>query len=120
MNIPKASAAVLTAFVFVLSLRVAPVTAQPWSGSGDAIDPYQIWDANDNVLEQKYLELGEKITLGNYNYKFKSLRQWASFKVVDDPGYPLVCFSLWLGLIALIMRYTKEIKSCFKESNDIE
>lgn len=80
----------------------------------------QTWDPNDNIIEEKYMELGGKVILGDYNYQFISLRQWASFKVVDDPGYPFVCFSLWLGLIALIMRYLKEIKSLLKRSNDVE
>ncbi len=80
----------------------------------------QTWDTNDNLIEQKYMELGGKVILDDHNYQFVGHRQWASFKVVDDPGYPLVCFSLWLGLIALIMRYTQEIKSCFKGPKDLE
>jgi hypothetical protein len=79
----------------------------------------QTWDPNDNIIEEKYMELGGKVILGDYNYQFIGHRQWASFKVVDDPGYPLVCFSLWLGLIALIMRYLQEIKSLLSGSNDI-
>lgn len=80
----------------------------------------QVWDPNDNIIEEKYMELGGKVVLGDYNYQFVNHRQWASFKVVDDPGYPLVCFSLWLGLTALIMRYLREIKSCFTVSKSVE
>lgn len=56
------------------------------------------------------LALGQKATLDGYEFEFAELRQWASFRISKDPGYPVVWTALWLGMIALLMRYLPELR----------
>jgi cytochrome c biogenesis protein ResB len=72
-------------------------------------------DEKGNVTERKYLTQGERISLGDHGFQFKDLRQWSSFRVSRDPGYPLVWFSLWVGVGALFLRYIPDLRKWFSE-----
>lgn len=54
-----------------------------------------------------------EIEVGDYLFSLTGLRQWASFRVVEDPGYDIILIALWLGLIGTILRYIPDIKEWF-------
>lgn len=80
---------------------------------GDAPDRpmllLEIQDESGTTTRTAELELGKRTVLGRYTFAFTDLRRWSSFRVGNDPGYPLVCVALWVGLAALIMRYLPEL-----------
>ncbi len=75
----------------------------------------EIQDESGKVVRSAELELGERIVLGRHTFAFTDLRRWASFRVGHDPGYPLVCVALWIGLAALIMRYLPDLRTWLYE-----
>ncbi len=66
------------------------------------------------VLSLIEVPLGEKKTLGEYDFTFKDLRRWASFRIVEDRGYLFVCISLWSGVASLFLRYIPDMLKWFK------
>lgn len=86
--------------------------------TGDAPDNpvllVQFEDNNGNVVSSGILPFKSSLRLENYVFVFAQLRRWASFRVMDDPGYPVIWFSLWLAVIALVMRYAAELKGWFR------
>jgi hypothetical protein len=64
---------------------------------------------SEEIVSKKYLHLKGEIALGQYSLGFTDLRHWSSFRVVEDPGYFVVCVSLWLGTGALLLRYIPDI-----------
>ena len=74
-------------------------------------------DENGNVLLKEHLPLGEKVVVDDVTFVFKELKQWASFKVIADPGYPVICAALVLGLLALAIKYIpKSLKGAKKST----
>lgn len=73
----------------------------------------EIRDEVEQVTLQGRVPLGGKINLGAYAFFFADLRRWSALMVVEDPGYQLVCISLWLGLAALVIRYVPDLKKWF-------
>ncbi|MHC4188042.1 MAG: cytochrome c biogenesis protein ResB [Planctomycetota bacterium] len=69
----------------------------------------EVEDKTGQVISQTQLLKGSKIKLGKYSFEFVDLRRWASFRIVHDPGYLVLCLSLWLGLFALILRYSPDL-----------
>jgi hypothetical protein len=69
----------------------------------------EVEDKTGQIISQVQLLKGSKIELGEYVFEFVDLRRWASFRIVEDPGYLIVCLSLWLGFFALILRYSPEL-----------
>ena len=70
-------------------------------------------DESGRVVSQTELPSGQNVTVGDYTLAFADLRRWASFRVVEDPGYLPVCVSLWLGLGALLLRYLPDLRNMF-------
>ncbi|UCG49366.1 MAG: cytochrome c biogenesis protein ResB [Phycisphaerales bacterium] len=62
-----------------------------------------------HVLSRERLPKGGSIDVGRYTLSFTDLRRWASFRIVADPGYPVVLASLWLGVAALLLRYVPDL-----------
>ena len=62
------------------------------------------------------LSLGESTTLDGLHIEFRDLRQWATFQVVNDPGYRIVCIAFITGIAALGLRYFPDITDWIKES----
>jgi hypothetical protein len=71
-------------------------------------------DESGRVVSEKYLHLKGEIVLGEYSLGFTDLRHWSSFRVVEDPGYYVVCVSLWLGTVALLLRYIPDLLRWFR------
>jgi hypothetical protein len=65
---------------------------------------------------KKVVEPGQRVALDGLNIQFGELRYWASFLVVQDPGYPIVCFAFWTATAALILRYAPDILEWIKEA----
>lgn len=76
----------------------------------------EIEDQTGKVVLSKHLPFKGKTGGGDHIFEFIGLRRWASFKVVEDPGYPLVLAAIWLGLIALILRYAPDLRGWFGAS----
>ncbi|MBW8001874.1 MAG: cytochrome c biogenesis protein ResB [Planctomycetes bacterium] len=74
-------------------------------------------DENGNVLSKNYLPLSKKIAIGEVTFEFKELKQWASFKVTADPGYPVICAAFVLGLIALAIKYIPRYSKADKQNS---
>jgi hypothetical protein len=67
-------------------------------------------DESGRVVSRTELPAGERAAVADYTFVFADLRRWASFSVVEDPGYLVVCVSLWLGLGALLLRYIPDLR----------
>lgn len=84
-------------------------------------DPLLRVDLENNEgkpVTRGHIKLGESLRVEDYIIRFSGLRQWSAFRVVEDPGYPLVCFALWLGVGALIIRYLPDLAGWFKTGGD--
>jgi hypothetical protein len=79
----------------------------------------EVEDKTGQVISQVQLLKGSKIELGKYSFEFVDLRRWASFRIVQDPGYFVVSFSLWLGLLALILRYSPDLYKWLRTSSSV-
>ncbi|MHC4881732.1 MAG: cytochrome c biogenesis protein ResB [Planctomycetota bacterium] len=67
-------------------------------------------DSNGAISTTSRLQLGQKTVADGFEFEFAELRQWAAFRVSNDPGYPVVWTSLWLGLVAVLLRYLPELR----------
>lgn len=89
--------------------------------AGDAPDkPMLVFNVEGDfgeVVETHYAELGGQVRIGAHTFGFTDLRQWASFRVGHDPGYLPVCWALWLGLAAMILRYYPDLRAWYGESS---
>jgi cytochrome c biogenesis protein ResB len=74
----------------------------------------ELEDHTGKTVLIKHLPFNEKTEVGDHIFEFIGLRRSASFKVVEDPGYPLVLAAIWLGLLALILRYAPDLRGWFK------
>ena len=72
-------------------------------------------DESGRTIETGHLELGGEAMVGGFSFRFEDLRHWSSFKVVDDPGYPVVCVALCLAIIGLITRYSGDLRDWHRE-----
>jgi hypothetical protein len=70
-------------------------------------------DESGRVVSRTELPAGEKAAVADHTFVFADLRRWASFRVVEDPGYLPVCVSLWLGLGSLLLRYIPDLQRLF-------
>ncbi len=68
------------------------------------------------VVHREYIPMKGSVVLGDYTLTFAGLRRWSSFKVVDDPGYPIVMLALWLGIGAILLRYIPDLRPWFSRS----
>ena len=76
-------------------------------------------ESSDGIQTPKQLiEPGKRVEVDDLNIHFGELRYWASFLVVQDPGYPIVCISFWMAIIALVLRYTPDILDWIKEARN--
>jgi cytochrome c biogenesis protein ResB len=66
----------------------------------------------------KHLPFKGKTGVGDHMFEFIELRRWASFKVVEDPGYPVVWLAVLLGLLALFLRYIPELTRWFSKKDE--
>ena len=74
-------------------------------------------ESSDGIQTPKQVvEPGNRIVLEDLNIQFGELRHWASFLVVQDPGYPIVCVSFWMAITALFLRYAPDILDWIKEA----
>ena len=72
--------------------------------------------SNGIQTPKQVIEPGKRIVLDDLNIQFGELRHWASFLVVQDPGYPIVCVSFWMAITALFLRYAPDILDWIKEA----
>jgi cytochrome c biogenesis protein ResB len=64
---------------------------------------------------KQVVEPGKRAVLDELSIGFGELRHWASFLVVQDPGYPIVCMSFWMAISALFLRYAPDIMEWIEE-----
>ncbi|MDH5720985.1 MAG: cytochrome c biogenesis protein ResB [Spirochaetia bacterium] len=84
------------------------------------VNPIMFVEIEDNKGSRKklgYIKLGEKIKIGSYDLYFMNLRRWNSFTIIDDPGYVLAAWALYIFVIGLMIRYFPDIKSWYKVEN---
>ena len=77
-------------------------------------------DQTGKEVERKYLRLNDKITMGKQTFGFTDLRQWAAFAISEDPAYPIMQFSFWLAVAALLLRYLPDLRIWFSEKPSSE
>jgi len=70
-------------------------------------------DETGKKVSRGEIPLGGSLVLGNYLLGFAELRRWTSFRVMDDPGYPVVWIALWVGIAGFIMRYIPDLRKWF-------
>jgi hypothetical protein len=68
-----------------------------------------------NIIDKQEIALGEAAEIGEHSMSFIGLRRWSSFRVVGDPGYDLVWLSLWIGVLAVLLRYLPDIRIWFSD-----
>jgi cytochrome c biogenesis protein ResB len=101
--LPNAEKAPDGSFVRVNDVLQDPVLQMDWH------------DGEARPSASAYLRIGESSQIAGLSFEFAGLRRWSSFRVVDDPGYPVILVSLWLGLLALLVRYVPETAKWLKE-----
>ena len=69
----------------------------------------EVKDQSGKMISRSELPIHREVTVGEHTLEFKDLRQWASFRVVEDKGYPVVWISLWLGVAGLVLRYLPDL-----------
>ncbi len=69
----------------------------------------EVQDQSGNIISRSELPIDREIPVGEHILEFKDLRQWASFRVVQDKGYTVVWVSLWLGVAGLLLRYLPDL-----------
>ena len=69
----------------------------------------EVSDGSADVAATSYTTVGGRVSLGNHSLEFADLRRWSAFRVSEDPGYLLVIISLWVGVAALVLRYSDEL-----------
>ncbi|MHC4213091.1 MAG: cytochrome c biogenesis protein ResB [Planctomycetota bacterium] len=69
----------------------------------------EVQDQSGKIISRTELPIYREITVGEHTLEFKDLRQWVSFRVVQDKGYPIVWISLWLGVAGLVLRYLPDL-----------
>jgi cytochrome c biogenesis protein ResB len=74
----------------------------------------ELENGSGEIVASGDVAFGEKIDLEGYTFGFEELRRWASFKIVEDPGYTLVWIAMWLGIGALLLRYLPDLRSWFR------
>jgi len=79
----------------------------------------ELKDEHENVISSSRLLAGSQIELGDYLILFGGLARWSSFLVTEDPGYPLVCIALLIGLAALGLRYGPELIGWFGRGDSV-
>lgn len=87
------------------------LTVYPSSATVDNT-PLLLVDLADKTRNSDYhteIPLHGSGMAGEYLIYFRGLKRWASFRVMDDPGYPVVLTGLWLGLIGIVLRYIPEL-----------
>lgn len=67
--------------------------------------------------QELFLPVGESGNIGRHLITFKDLRRWSKFRLMDDPGYKYITWSLWLALAALLLRYLPGVVRWLKESS---
>ena len=72
-------------------------------------------DEKDELVSSGIIPFRGSSKIGDYLFEFVELRYWASFRVVDDPGYIVFGLSIWLALFSLILRYSEDLISLFKK-----
>jgi hypothetical protein len=85
-----------------------------WAGESP-VKPLLHIISHKSSMGSLYLEEGEAKNIGNLRFTFKGLRRWSAFQVMRDPGYPVITWSLWLGLGALLLRYLPGVVRWIKE-----
>lgn len=75
----------------------------------------EIQDSAGKVIEQSYLPAGKSAVMGGKQFQFRGLRRWSTFRVTQDPGYAVAWIALWLGTIALLLRYLPDLQTWFQE-----
>ena len=75
-------------------------------------------DSEGEISATSNLPLNQKTTADGYEFEFVELRQWASFRTSNDPGYPVVWIAMWLGLVALLLRYLPELRGWTNQAAD--
>jgi cytochrome c biogenesis protein ResB len=72
-------------------------------------------DETGQAVSKDYLTMNGGVAIEDYTLTFAGIRRWSAFKVIDDPGYPIVMIALWLGILAILLRYIPELRSWFRE-----
>ncbi len=73
----------------------------------------KIEDDNGTIAEQGYIPLNGRVHLNDFIFGFSDLRRWASFRVMEDPAYPLIWIALWLGVGGILLRYFPDLRKLF-------
>jgi cytochrome c biogenesis protein ResB len=76
-------------------------------------------DESGKLLAHGDVPKSGHMDLAGYTFYFTSLRHWASFRIMDDPGYKIVWPAIWLALLGLFLRYIPELKSWLKQDQGV-
>jgi len=85
--------------------------------SGEApVNPLLLIETEEEegtAVTRGHIPVNGSIEIEGVTITFAGFRRWSAFKVVDDPGYPLVMIALWLGIGAILLRYIPELRGWF-------
>jgi len=86
--------------------------------AGQPVLLFEERDEKDELVSSGVIPFRGSFKIGDYLFEFADLRYWASFRVVDDPGYIVFGLSIWLALFSLILRYSEDLISLFKKETE--
>ncbi|MCK5220549.1 MAG: cytochrome c biogenesis protein ResB, partial [Candidatus Aminicenantes bacterium] len=72
-------------------------------------------DHEGNIISRQTLSLKSSITIGEHNFSFVGVRRWASFRLLEDPGYKYFYFAVWLSIFSLLLRYSEDLYHLFRK-----
>ena len=55
------------------------------------------------------LREGESGRLDRFIIAYDNTRRWSAFRIMEDPGYPVVLWGLWISLAGFVLRYLQDI-----------
>jgi len=72
-------------------------------------------DHEGNTISKQTLSLKSSIIIGEHAFSFVGVRQWASFRLLEDPGYKYFYFAVWLSIFSLLLRYSDDLYYLFRK-----
>ncbi len=86
--------------------------------AGDPIILFEERDGKDELVSSGIIPFRGSIKIGEYLFEFAELRYWASFRIVDDPGYIVFWIAVWMAVLSLILRYSEDLIILFKKDSN--
>lgn len=66
-------------------------------------------DRKDKPVGTVEIHQGQSERFDQFIVSFDDTRRWSSFRIMEDPGYRVVLWGLWISLAGFVLRYLQDI-----------